>query len=329
VAELSEMSGVNTVGTTGVNRVGLPSGIQPQSMARLMARLMPWLMALRPKTLSAAIVPVLVGTALVRYEGGEIIWWVSICALLSALLIQIGTNFVNDAVDFRKGADTAERIGPQRVTQSGLLTYKQVMFGAGVCFGLAFALGIPLVFQGGWPIVLIGLVSLALGYAYTGGPFPLAYLGLGDLFVILFFGLIAVGGTFFLHTHTWSLSAIVAGLQVGSLATVLIAINNLRDAPQDAKVGKMTLAVRLGLRMARVEILILTLLPFALGLYWALQGHPNLGVLPMVALPLARRILFGVFKSEPSPIYNQYLAMAGAMQILFGVALAYALMNMR
>jgi len=291
------------------------------------AAVRPWIMALRPKTLSAAIVPVVVATALVRHEGHSILWWVSVCALLASVFIQIGTNLVNDAIDFKKGADTHERLGPRRVTQSGLLSYKQVMFGAGVCFALATALGVPLVLQGGWPIVVIGLVSLVLGYAYTGGPFPLAYLGLGDLFVIVFFGLIAVGGTFFLHTHTVSASALVAGLQVGFLATVLIAVNNLRDAPQDAKVGKRTLAVRFGVNFARAEIAVLTTAPFLLGTYWAKCGPLNAGILPIFAVPLARRLLYGVFKTEPSAEYNKFLAMAGALQLIFGFGLAIALMT--
>lgn len=291
--------------------------------------LMPWILALRPKTLSAAVVPVMVATALVRYEGHSILWWVSICALLAALFIQIGTNLVNDAIDFKKGADTEERIGPRRVTQSGLLSHKQVMIGAGVCFALALAFGVPLVARGSWPIVAIGLVSVALGYAYTGGPFPLAYLGLGDFFVILFFGLVAVGGTFFLHTHTLSVSALVAGLQVGLLATVLIAVNNLRDAPQDAKVGKRTLAVRFGLNFARAEIAFLTVTPFLLGAYWAQHGPLNGGILPILGVPLARRLLYGVFKNDPSPVYNKFLAMAGALQLIFGFALAFALMTNR
>lgn len=281
-------------------------------------------MALRPKTLSAAVVPIVVATALVKAEGHEILWWVSVCALLSAVFIQIGTNLVNDAIDFKKGADTEERIGPQRVTQSGLLKPQTVLTGGFVCFGIALLLGIPLVIQGGWPIVGIGLVSLFLGYAYTGGPFPLAYKGLGDLFVILFFGLIAVGGTYYLHTGGVSASSLIAGLQVGCLATVLIAVNNLRDAPQDAKAGKKTLAVRFGIRFARIEILALVLLPLLLGIYWYRYGFWNAAILPLLCIPIARRLIMGVFMHPPSPIYNRFLAMAALLQMGFGVLLAVA-----
>ncbi len=284
----------------------------------------PWIMALRPKTLTAAFVPVVVATALVKADGHPVLWWVSIFALLSSAFIQIGTNLVNDAVDFKKGADTEKRIGPQRVTQSGLLTAKQVMVGGMFCFFVALCLGIPLVIQGGWPIVGIGLVSLFLGYAYTGGPFPLAYKGLGDLFVILFFGLIAVMGTYFLHTQVITIGSAVAGLQVGFLATVLIAINNLRDAPQDALVNKKTLAVRFGVGFARAEILFLVFSPFLLGLYWIAQGRLYAALLPLGAIFLARRVVVGVFRNAPSPIYNKFLAMAAGLQLLFGLVLAVA-----
>jgi 1,4-dihydroxy-2-naphthoate octaprenyltransferase len=283
-----------------------------------------WLMATRPKTLTAALVPIIVATALVKADGYPILWWVSICALLSSIFIQIGTNLVNDAIDFHKGADTEKRVGPQRVTQSGLLTSKQVMTGGMICFFIAMCFGIPLVIQGGWPIVGIGLISLFLGYAYTGGPFPLAYKGLGDFFVILFFGLIAVMGTYFLHTGRVTESSAVAGLQIGLLATVLIAINNLRDAPQDALVGKKTLAVRFGVTFARFEIAFLALAPFLIGI--DLHNHSfNAAVLPVIAFPVARRVLFGVFQNPPSPLYNRFLAMGALLHVLFGALLAAGL----
>lgn len=286
----------------------------------------PWLLALRPKTLTAAVVPVAVATALVKAEGHAVLWWVSVCALLSAVFIQIGTNLVNDAIDFQKGADTEKRIGPRRVTQSGLLSSKQVMFGAMMSFLVALLLGLPLVLEGGWPIVAIGLVSLFLGYSYTGGPFPLAYLGLGDLFVILFFGLVAVMGTVFIHAHVWTWGGVIAGLQVGFLATALIAINNLRDAPQDTLVNKKTLAVRFGVRFARYEILLLVFAPFVMGaIYWARIGAMWAAALPALALPIARRLAQGVFAHDPSPVYNKFLAMAAALQLLFGLALTIGL----
>jgi 1,4-dihydroxy-2-naphthoate polyprenyltransferase len=158
-----------------------------------------WLLAFRPKTLTAAIVPVLVATALAFADQQTVKYWVTAFALLSATFIQIGTNFINDAIDFKKGADTHERVGPKRVTQSGLLSEKKVLLGGFICFALATLFGVPLVIEGGVPILIIGLISLAMGYCYTGGPYPLAYRGLGDLFVLIFFGLVAVCGTYYLH----------------------------------------------------------------------------------------------------------------------------------
>lgn len=285
----------------------------------------PWILALRPKTLTAALVPIIVATAVVKAAGFDVKWWISITALIASFFIQIATNLINDAIDFDKGADTETRTGPQRVTQTGLLSRRQVMTGAFICLAIALALGIPLVIEGGWPIVAIGVASLFLAYGYTGGPFPLAYLGLGDLFVILFFGLIAVGGTFFLHTQTYGVAALIAGLQVGFLATVLIAINNLRDAPQDRLVGKKTLAVRFGTRFAKAEILFLIYGPFLLLPFNSFSGPRWVSLLPLVAIPLAGRLARGILKAEPGPIMNKYLAMAAGLQMAFGLILAIAL----
>lgn len=284
----------------------------------------PWLLALRPKTLTAAVVPVLVATALARHEMGNVIWWIMWCAIFSSVFIQIGTNLVNDALDFKKGADTESRVGPQRVTQSGLLSSKQVLVASGFCFAVAFFLGVPLVIQGGWPIVVIGLVSILLAYGYTGGPFPLAYKGLGDLFVILFFGLIAVGGSYFLQTGQFSISSTVAGAQVGFLAAVLIAVNNLRDAPQDVLVSKKTLAVRFGKKFARAEITLLVVAPFLMGIYWAKYGLFSAAVLPVMGFPIARRIVMGIYKNEPGPVYNQFLTMSAFLHLIFGLLLSFA-----
>ncbi len=285
----------------------------------------PWILALRPKTLTAAFVPILVATALVHATGSSVKWWVSAFALAASFFIQIATNLINDAIDFDKGADTEKRTGPQRVTQSGLISRRQVMIGAGFCLAIALAFGIPLVIEGGWPIALIGIVSLALAYGYTGGPFPLAYLGLGDLFVILFFGLIAVLGTFFLHTGQWSILAAVAGLQVGFLATVLIAINNLRDSPEDAKVGKKTLAVRFGARFSKIEITLLCYSPFLMGMVYEDRGWKWAAYAPLIAVPLVSRLVRGIWTSQPGPIMNRFLAMAAALHLLFGLALAIGL----
>ncbi len=284
-----------------------------------------WCIALRVRTLTAAIIPIAVGTALVATTGHKVHGLISLWALLSSLFIQIGTNLINDSLDFKKGADTQDRIGPQRVTQSGLLSPQRVMAGALLSLGMAALFGIPLVMRGGLVILVTGLVSLLLAYAYTGGPFPLAYKGLGDLFVLLFFGIIAVGGVYYLHTLTFSWEALVGGLQVGLLSTVLIAINNLRDIQQDRLAFKKTLAVRWGPGFVRTEILFLTLLSFGFLCFWAMKGHWLAATLPLMSFPLCRSLLREIYDNDPGPVYNQYLAKASLIHTLFGLQLTLGL----
>lgn len=281
-----------------------------------------WLMAFRPKTLTACLVPIVVATALVKAMHLPIDGDVVLLALLASFFIQIGTNLVNDAVDFKKGADTEKRVGPQRVTQSGLFTYKQVMLGAAICFVLAVLCGIPLVIKGGTAILVIGILSVLMGYAYTMGPIPLAYFGLGDLFVILFFGLIAVMGVFYLHTHEWTFPAFWLGLQIGFHATVLIAINNLRDADQDRHVNKKTLAVRMGKSFARYEIAFLGLAPFVMNYHWWDVGFKAAALLPLLGLPLALLVIKNIFQTEPSSVYNKYLGQSALLHLVFGLLLS-------
>jgi 1,4-dihydroxy-2-naphthoate octaprenyltransferase len=279
-------------------------------------------LAFRPKTLTAAVVPVMAATALVKAQGFSVQYWILFFALLAALCIQIGTNLVNDAMDFKKGADTIERIGPQRITLSGNASFKRVMTLGSLFFLSAIALGIPLVLHGGAPIIWIGLVSVVCGYAYTSGPFPLAYKGLGDLFVIIFFGLVSVCGMFYLYTGSWSLDAWMLGLQIGFLASVLIAINNLRDVETDVKANKKTLAVRMGKGFARWEITLLIVLAFILNIYWIQQSLLIVALLPLAILPLGFSVIKNIFQNEPSPKYNKFLAQSAALHLLFGVLIS-------
>ena len=274
----------------------------------------PWLLAARPKTLSASVVPVLVGTAL-AYPG---IHWPSFaCAMLGAVFIQIGTNLVNDAIDFRRGADTAARLGPLRVTQAGLLSANSVLLGAYVCFTLAALCGIPLIVRGGWPIVIVGITSIAAAYAYTGGPYPLAYHGLGELFVLIFFGFVAVVGSYYVQRLTTERSAWIAGFAVGCLAVTLLAVNNLRDVEADRASMKRTLAVRFGERFAFFEVALCAILPFACVVAIAtIRGLWLL--LPLLALPLAIALVVRLRRSRGADL-NRSLAMAGALQWTFGV----------
>jgi len=267
----------------------------------------PWVLAARPKTLAAAVVPVLVGTALAGFGH----WPSFFFALGGALLIQIGTNFVNDALDFKKGADTHERLGPLRVTQAGLLSADAVLRGAYVCFALAAVCGVPLIVRGGWPIVVIGVTSIVAAYAYTGGPYPLAYHGLGELFVMVFFGLVAVGGSYYVQRLTIGRDALLAGVACGALAIVLLAINNLRDIDNDRASNKRTMAARFGRGFARAEVAVMALLPFAL------LPRGFRGVL--FVAPLALLVIVCTMRSEGRAL-NRCLAFAGMLEWAFGIA---------
>ena len=283
----------------------------------------PWLLAARPKTLSAAVAPVLMATALALRDAGNVPSAYAGLALAGAVLIQIATNYINDALDFRRGADTAGRLGPTRVSQAGLLSDKAVLRGAYACFLLATACGVPLILRGGWPILMIGLTSIAAAYAYTGGPWPLAYHGLGELFVVVFFGIVAVGGTYWVLTLQYGTDVFLTGLAIGSLAVVILAINNLRDLPTDRTAGKRTMAVRMGERGARLEIVAFTLLPYLImGLLAATRADRSFLVV-LFSLPLAVALIWRVHRCRGASL-NRCLAMAGGLQWAFALLFAVA-----
>ncbi|MEM6915606.1 MAG: 1,4-dihydroxy-2-naphthoate octaprenyltransferase [Verrucomicrobiota bacterium] len=280
----------------------------------------PWLLAARPKTLPAAVVPVLVGSSPWLLDadpetGSWLLFW---CTLFSCICIQVATNLFNDAIDHSKGADTENRMGPTRVTSSGLLSPKMVLSGAlGFCF-LAALISLPMVEARGWPVIAIGLASLYFAYGYTGGPFPLAYRGMGELFVILFFGFVAVLGSWFIQSGEWGgAHEWVLALQCGFYSCVLIAINNLRDREEDSGTGKRTLAVRFGERFAQVEIALFCLLPVVLGAFLAGAAFELLWLLPLLLTGLLISIL--VFRNPPGPIYNKFLALGAVQLILFAI----------
>jgi 1,4-dihydroxy-2-naphthoate octaprenyltransferase len=283
----------------------------------------PWILAARPRTLGAAVIPVLAGGAL-AFAAGNLDPIAMVLIIACAVLIQIATNYFNDAIDHAKGADTAERLGPTRVISSGLLASRTVMTGGAVCLALAVALSVPLVLHGGWPIVVIGIFSLFFAYAYTGGPFPLAYLGLGEIFVVLFFGIIAVAGTFYLNTLELSSAAVLAGLQIGLHSSVLLAVNNLRDIDSDRAANKRTLAARFGLTFARRENGTLVMAPFVLGIAWLPLGYLWAFLLPLMTLPLAWWLARACLVANPDRSVNQLLAQAAALHAAFGLLLALA-----
>jgi 1,4-dihydroxy-2-naphthoate octaprenyltransferase len=286
-----------------------------------------WLLAARPKTLTASLSPVFLGTGLAAsFSPHPVPFSLAGLALASALCIQVGTNLVNDAADFEKGADTAERIGPVRVTQSGLLHGRHVMLGAAAFFVVATLLGIPLIIAGGIPVLVIGVLSIVAGYAYTAGPFPLAYLGLGEVFVLLFFGVAAIKGMAYVLTgQGLSPWAEVAALQVGLQSSALLAVNNCRDIEGDLRAGKRTLAARFGVRFARIEIAALVAAPYLLGVVWVVGGRPWAGFLPLATLPLAVRLVRGVWSEPPSRRFNRFLAETALLQLLFCTVAAVGL----
>jgi len=285
-----------------------------------------WLLAIRPRTLPAAMSPVLAGTGLAvahdLFRPGP-----ALGALLGALLIQIGTNLANDYYDWEKGGDAEERLGPVRVTQAGLLPPEEVKRGIWLTLGAAFLVGIYLVWVGGWPIVAIGLASLVCAVAYTGGPFPLAYNYLGDLFVFLFFGLVAVSGTYYVQALAWSPEALLAGVGVGAMTTAILVVNNLRDREPDARAGKRTLATLLGVRGSRTQYIVLLFVawhvpPVGSALFgWGPWTFLAIGAV-MTALGSLRRVVAFQDPRELNPALGGTARVAG----LYGALLAVGLM---
>ncbi len=286
----------------------------------------PWVLAARPKTLPAAAAPVLVGAALAAFRGG-FAPMPAAAALLGALLIQIATNLANDYFDFVKGADTDERVGPTRVTQAGLITPGAVRNAMVATLAAALVVGIYLVQVGGWPIVWIGVASLVCAVAYTGGPFPLGYHGLGDLFVFVFFGLIAVAGTVYVQMGTFPPEAWLAGAGIGAMSTAILVVNNLRDIDTDARAGKRTMAVRLGRVGTQVEYAwlwsVAGLVP-AIGIsayewpVWTLASWLGFGV----AVPAMRRVWT---HREPAELLPA-LAQTAAGLLVYAVGLSVGLL---
>jgi 1,4-dihydroxy-2-naphthoate octaprenyltransferase len=278
------------------------------------------LLATRPKTLPAAIVPVWTGCVLAWKLTGKFSLPLALATLGGAVFIQIATNLFNDAIDAAKGADTERRAGPTRVTASGLLSRRAVMSAAAIFLLLSVACGVVLFQTAGWPILAIGIPSLYLAYGYTGGPFPLAYRGMGELFVVLFFGLVAVVGTVFVQTLEWRPEALLLGAQVGFASAVLISINNLRDREEDATTGKRTLAVRLGPKPARLIVWAEIKLAGFLGLAWLAFGLPWLVLASFPMLSLGMRLGWGALTMPEGRGMNLLLAMAAGQLVLFAAA---------
>lgn len=291
-----------------------------------MSRTRAWMLASRPATLPAAIVPVLVGAAIAVGQG-QFRVGPFLGALVASLLIQIGTNFANDLFDFQKGADTHERLGPRRVTQSGLIPPDAVKRAMILTFTAAAVIGLYLIVVGGLPILIIGVLSIISAVAYTGGPWPLGYHGLGEVFVFLFFGLVAVTGTYYLQTGTVTPLALWASVPVGLLCTAILVVNNVRDIDTDRRAGKRTLAVRIGRPATRAlytACLVVSYL-ITLGL-WLLGPLTPLALLPWVTLPLAVPLIRTVWTQTAGPPLNGVLKGTGRLHLVFGLLFAISLL---
>jgi 1,4-dihydroxy-2-naphthoate octaprenyltransferase len=283
-----------------------------------------WLLASRPKTLSAAAVPVIVGTACASARG-QVLWGPALAALFGALLLQIGANFANDVFDFEKGADTAERLGPTRAVQAGLLSARSMRRGMWLVFALALAIGVYLTTVAGPVILLIGCASIASAIAYTGGPYPLGYHGLGDVFVFVFFGLVAVCGTTLVEIGHVPAVAVACAIPVGALATAILVVNNLRDRVTDLGAGKRTLAVRYGRAFALGQYRALLVVSYLTPLGLVLGGSTGPEVLiSWLSLPLAIKTERAVTNTEGRAL-NPLLAATAKLLAVFGLLFALGL----
>ncbi len=278
-----------------------------------------WILAARPKTLWAAVAPVLIGTAM-ACESATVAWLPAFAALFGAVMIQTGTNFANDYFDCKKGADAYNRLGPIRVTQAGLVEPGTMKLATIIAFSLAGAAGIYLVWRAGWPIAIIGVLSVLFGVLYTAGPYPLGYIGLGDIFVLIFFGPVAVGGTYYVQALKIDEVVLLAGMAPGLFSAAILTVNNLRDIDGDKAVGKKTLAVRFGQTFARMEYLFSIVVASAIPILLYIRTGQHLYsiftmVVPLGALPTVRK----VFTSRDGSVLNNVLAATGKLLLLYSL----------
>jgi 1,4-dihydroxy-2-naphthoate octaprenyltransferase len=283
-----------------------------------------WWQAIRPATLTASAAPVFVGTG-AAWADGMFAPGPAVAALIGASLLQVGANFANDVFDFERGADNEHRLGPQRATQQGWISATQMKRAMWLAFAGAAIVGLYLTSVAGWPVLALGLLSIAAAYLYTGGPRPYGYLGLGDLSVFLFFGFGAVAGTYFVQAHSLSRMVLVASVPIGALATAILVVNNLRDIETDAHSGKFTLAVRLGDAATRMyyQLLLAVAYVVPLALWWRGLAGPWV-MLPWLSLPLALK-LAGRMRHERGLALNGCLVQTARLEVAFGMLFALGL----
>ena len=295
---------------------------QTVAASRVPGRLLAWRLALRPWSFTISFAPVLVGTSLAALDGYAPDLAVAAVALAACLLIHAGTNLQNDVGDFRRGADLTGRVGPPRVTTEGWLGARKVQAAATLAFVLAAVPGAWLAVKGGWPIIAIGLTSITAGAAYTAGRRPIAYSGWGEVFVILFFGVVAVAGMYYLHSGRLAAAPLVGGVALGLLSAAVLAVNNLRDIDTDRRVGKNTLAVRMGRRFTVWEYALLLHLPFLLALLLAERQQSAWLLTPLVLLPWATTLAQRVRRAPAGAWLNAALASTAKLGLAFAVLLS-------
>ncbi|MFC2102906.1 1,4-dihydroxy-2-naphthoate polyprenyltransferase [Bacteroidota bacterium] len=277
-----------------------------------------WILASRPKTLLAAVVPVMVGSALAISQNSFTIIY-SVIAVLCSILIQIGTNFTNDLYDYLRGADNENRKGPLRVLAAGLISPTEMKFAVVTVFGTAFLLGLYLVYSCGIVVLVIGILSILAGLAYTAGPFPLAYNGLGDVFVFSFFGLVGTAGTYYLHLHEFNLLSVLASIPVGALITNILVVNNYRDIEEDREAHKYTLAVKLGRTFTKYQFINSIVISYLILFIIFFEYNFNYWIfLPLASLPIAFKLItmFRTFEGEQ---LNRTLELSAKYAALFGL----------
>jgi len=278
-----------------------------------------WLLAIRPKTLWAAIAPVIIGTAM-AIESGNFDLLAFAAALFGGTMIQIGTNLANDYFDFKKGADTQREFGPTRVTQAGLVSQTEIKRAMVIAFGLAFLAGIYLVYRGGWPIVAIGILSITFGVLYTATKFALGYTGLADFFVLMFFGPVATGGTYYVQTLEINAPVILAGLAPGLFSVAILTVNNLRDIETDKIAGKKTLAVRFGPIFAKAEyiacVMTASLVPPML---WLMTNQHYLASIAAAVILFAPWPIRKVLSNKDGTELNSVLAQTAQLLLLYSI----------
>lgn len=281
-----------------------------------------WILAARPKTLPAAMIPVFLGSA-IAYSDSVFDFYPASLALICALLIQIGTNFANDYYDFKKGADNEHRIGFIRATSSGLISERTMLYATFLTMGIAFAIGLLLVHHAGYKILVIGLLSLLFGIMYTGGPYPLGYNGLGDIFVFIFFGIVAVMTTYYVQALEWSTKSFYVSLAAGALSTNILVVNNLRDVPTDTVSGKKTLGVLFGERMLKFEYTLLSILSLIVPIIlYFIYSYSLFIFLPFITLPLMVKLNKEVWKYNNRSSLNSTLVKTAGHMTFFGLLFA-------